>query len=284
MASSPELQNSAVAPIVVIRGADRSWRLHWDEIWQHRELLYFLTWRDIAVRYKQTAIGVVWAVLQPLAIALSLSLFLGRFVPVQPQELPYPLFAYSGMVVWQLFAQGLTESSNSVLASERLITKVYFPRVLVPMSAVLASLVDCGICLVILSVFLAYYRITPTASILALPVGIFLAALTAFGIGLWLSALNVKYRDVRYTLNFLIQFWFLATPIAYPSSIVPPRWRIWYELNPMVGPVEIVRWALRGTGVLPLHSLAVSICVAFVLFAGGLYYFQRTEDSFADFI
>ncbi len=278
------MQPLASATRVIIRSADLSWSLQAKELWQHRELLYFLTWRDIKVRYKQTVLGLAWAVLQPLAIALTLTLFLGRLVKVPSGGLPYPVFAYSAMVVWQLFAQALTQSSNSLLANERLVTKVYFPRLIVPLSAVLASLLDFVISLLVLAMFLAYYRVAPTATIVALPLMVFLVVLIALGVGLWLAALNVEYRDVRYTVGFLVQFWFFATPVAYPTSVVPERWRIWYGLNPMVGVVEGFRWALQGEGAAPLLLLAISAGVAVVLFMSGLYYFRRTEDTFADFI
>ena len=283
MSTAPNAQSASIAR-VTIRATDTAWSLHWNEIWQHRELLYFLAWRDIKVRYKQTVLGITWAIVQPLAIALALTLFLGRVVHVSSQSLPYPVFAYSGMVLWQLFAQALTESSNSLLANEPLITKVYFPRLIVPLAAVLASLLDFVISMVVLGFFLAYYRIVPTPAILLLPLVIFLALLTALGVGLWLAALNVKYRDVRYTLGFLVQFWFLATPIAYPTSVVSERWRIWYGLNPMVGVVDGFRYALKGTGAAPWSLLAVSAGLAAAMFMGGLYYFRRTEDAFADFI
>jgi lipopolysaccharide transport system permease protein len=277
-------QGADCATAVLIRGDDSSWSLNLRELWQHRELLYFLTWRDIKVRYKQTVLGLAWVAMQPLAMALTLSLFLGRFVKVPSEGLPYPLFAYSGMVVWTLFAQALTGASNSLLANERLVTKVHFPRLLVPASAVLASLLDFAVGLILLVLFLAYYRVTPRASLGILPIVVLVAVLIALGLGLWLSALNVKYRDVRHTVNFLVQFWFLATPIAYPTSVVPERWRLWFGLNPMVGVVEGFRWALRGSGPAPVKLLAVSACVAVMLFASGLYYFRWTEDTFADFI
>ncbi len=269
---------------VTIRAADKSWSLHWGEIWQHRELLYFLTWRDIKVRYKQTVLGVAWAILQPLAIALSLTLFLGRVVHVPSGELPYPVFAYTGMVLWQLFAQSLTESSNSILTNERLISKIYFPRILVPLSAVLASLFDFAISLLVLALFLICFRIAPAPSAALLLLFVLPATLSSLGAGLWLSALNVKYRDVRYTVNFLTQFWFLATPIAYPTGVVPERWRPLYELNPMVGAVEGFRWALRGQGAFPAQAVAFSMITAAALSMTGLYYFRKTEDTFADFI
>lgn len=284
MTSSSEPPRAPSAGTVIIRGGESSWSLQPRDLWQYRELLHFLTWRDIKVRYKQTVLGMAWAVIQPLAIALTLSLFLGRLVKVPSEGLPYPVFAYSAMVAWQLFANALTGSSNSLLTNERLITKVYFPRLIAPLSAVLASLLDFAISLIVLVLFLIYYRIVPTATIAMLPFMALLAVLIALGVGLWLAALNVKYRDVRYTLGFLVQFWFLATPIAYPTSVVPERWRVWYGLNPMVGVVEGFRWTLRGTGAAPVRLLAVSASVAVTILIGGIYYFRRTEDTFADFI
>lgn len=269
---------------VTILSAEPSWNLRLRELGQYSELLYFLTWRDIKVRYKQTVLGMLWAVIQPLAIALTMSLFLGRLAKMPSDNLPYPVFAYSGVVVWQLFSEALTESSNSLLANERLITKVYFPRLIIPLSAALASLVDFAISLLLLVVFLVYYRIVPTLAILALPLLVCMTVVIALGVGLWLASLNVKYRDVRYTLGFLVQFWFLATPIAYPTSVVPEHWRAWYGLNPMVGVVEGFRWALVGSAHAPLLLMAVSACVSVAIFMSGLFYFRRTEDAFADFI
>jgi len=283
MSTARNLQSAGLAK-VTIRATDTAWQLNWEEIWEHRELLYFLTWRDIKVRYKQTVLGVAWAILQPLAIALSLTLFLGRIVHMPSGDLPYPVFAYAGMVLWQLFAQSLTESSNSILTNERLISKVSFPRLLVPASAVMASLFDFAISLVVLAAYLGCFRIAPAASALLLPIFVLPAAVSSLGAGLWLSALNVKYRDVRYTVNFLVQFWFLATPIAYPTSAVPERWRLLYELNPMVGALDGFRWALRGQGTFPAQAVALSALSAAALLATGLYYFRRTEGTFADFI
>lgn len=254
----------------------------WLDLSQRRELLYFLTWRDIKVRYKQTVLGVAWAILQPLAIALALSAFLGSVVRLPPDNLPYPVFAYAGMVLWQLFAQGLTESSNSVVSNQQLVSKVYFPRLLLPLSAVLASLLDFAISMVVLLPFLAYYRISPTAADVLIPLFVLPALLASLGSGMLLAALNVRFRDVRYTLNFLVQFWFFATPVAYPTSSVPVRWRYLYELNPMVGSLDAFRWALRGQGAFPTHTFALAIVAGLVLLIVGLYYFRRTEDTFAD--
>ena len=254
------------------------------ELWDYRELLYFLTWRDIKVRYKQTALGAAWAIVQPFFMMVVFSLFFGRLAHVPSDGIPYPIFTFCALLPWQLFAHALTESSNSLIANERLITKVYFPRLVVPISAVLGGLVDFAIAFVILLAMMGYYGITPTWAILTLPAFILLAVMTALGVGLWLSALNVQYRDVRYTLNFLIQFWLFATPVAYPSSLVPERWRPLYGLNPMAGVVEGFRWALLGKSKGPGALLAVSVAVLILLLVGGLYYFRRMEQQFADIV
>lgn len=284
MISSVDMQVADTTALVIIRSGESSWSLRFRDLWQYRELLYFLTWRDIKVRYKQTLLGIVWAIIQPLSIALTLSLFLGRLAKMPSGGLPYPVFAYSGIVMWQLFSQALTESSNSLLANERLITHVYFPRLIIPLSSVLASLLDFAISFALIAFFLLYYRIVPTAAMVTLPLIICLAMAIAVGVGLWLASLNVKYRDVRYTVGFLVQFWFLATPIAYPTSVVPGRWRVWYGLNPMVGVVEGFRWALTGIGNAPVLLIAISAGVSVLVLISGLYYFRRTEDTFADFI
>jgi lipopolysaccharide transport system permease protein len=253
------------------------------ELWDYRELLYFLTWRDVKVRYKQTALGAAWAIIQPLFMMLVFSLFFGRLAKMPSDGIPYPIFTFCALLPWQLFAHALTESSNSLVANERLITKVYFPRLVVPIAAVLGGLVDFGVAFIILLAMMLYYGIVPTMALVALPGFIILAVLTALAVGLWLSALNVKYRDVRYTINFVIQFWLFATPIAYPSSLVPERWRALYGLNPMAGVVEGFRWALLGTKP-PGAMLAVSIGVVVLLLVGGLYYFRRMEQQFADVV
>ena len=254
------------------------------ELWEYRELLYFLTWRDVKVRYKQTVLGAAWAIIQPFFMMVVFSLFFGRLARVPSDGIPYPVFAFCALLPWQLFAHALTESSNSLVANERLITKVYFPRLAVPISAVLGGLIDFAIAFVILLLMMAYYGIVPTRAIFALPAFILLAIVTALGVGLWLSALNVKYRDVRYTTTFLVQFWLFATPVAYPSSIVPERWRMVYGLNPMAGVVEGFRWALLGKSQGPGGLLVVSIAVVILIFLGGLYYFRRMEAEFADVV
>ena len=254
------------------------------ELWDYRELLYFLTWRDVKVRYKQTALGAAWAIIQPLFMMLVFSLFFGRLAKIPSDGIPYPIFTFCALLPWQLFAHALTESSNSLVANERLITKVYFPRLVVPIAAVLGGLVDFAVAFAILLVMMLYYGIVPSWAIVTLPGFILLAVMTALGVGLWLSALNVKYRDVRYTINFLIQFWLFATPVAYPSSLVPEKWRALYGLNPMAGVVEGFRWALLGKTEAPGAMLWVSVAVVILILVGGLYYFRRMEQQFADVV
>ncbi len=269
---------------VVVRTAEAPWSLRIRELWHHREVLYFLAWRDVKVRYKQTALGVTWVVLQPLAVALMLTLFLGRLVQPSSTSLPYLLFAFSGMVVWQLFANILTESSNSVTSNGRLVGKVYLPRIAIPLSVVLSSLPDFLISVCVLVCMLVYFHIVPHVTFLLAPVFVILDVSIALGAGLWLAALNVRYRDVRYTLSLLVQVWFFATPVAYPVGVVPARWHSWYLLNPLVGVVEGFRWTLAPAGPLPIFPLISSSCIAALLLLTGSLYFAHTEDTFADFI
>jgi lipopolysaccharide transport system permease protein len=264
---------------------ERGWpTLELKELWEYRELLFFFTWRDIKVRYKQTALGAAWAIIQPFFLMVVFSLFLGRLAHVPSDGVPYPIFVYAGLLPWQLFSQSLIESSNSLITNERLITKVYFPRLCLPMSAVMAGLVDFAIAFAILILMMVFYGVRPTTTILFLPAFVLLAASTALAIGLWLSAFNARYRDVRYTINFLIQFWLFATPVAYPSSLIPLRWRALYGLNPMAGVVEGFRWSLLGRNEPPGPILAVSMIMVLLLLIGGLYYFRHTEAEVADLI
>ena len=258
--------------------------LELSELWQYRELLYFLLWRDIKVRYKQTALGAAWAVMQPLFMMVVFSLFFGRLAKVPSDGIPYPVFTFCALIPWQLFANALTESSNSLIGNQNLITKVYFARLVIPIAAVLSGLLDFLIAFTILLGMMLYYGIVPGWPIVALPSFILLAILTALAVGLWLSALNVQFRDVRYTMNFLVQFWLFATPVAYPSSIVPEQWRALYGINPMVGVVEGFRWALLGRSQPPGAMLWVSVLVVSALLVGGLYYFRRMEQEFADIV
>ncbi len=280
----PNSQSEIELPTLFIRPQTGWTAAGLKELWEYRELLYFLTWRDIKVRYKQTVLGAAWAIIQPFFMMVVFSLFFGYLAKVPSDGIPYPIFAYCALLPWQLFAHALTESSNSLVANERLITKVYFPRLVVPISAVLGGLLDFAIAFVILLLMMAYYGVRPTWAIVTLPAFLLLAMLTALGVGLWLSALNVKYRDVRYTISFLIQFWLFATPVAYSSSIVPARWRALYGLNPMAGVVEGFRWALLGKSEGPGALLAVSVAVVILILIGGLYYFRRMEAEFADVV
>jgi lipopolysaccharide transport system permease protein len=269
-------------PVLVIRPS-KPWRaLDLAAVWQYRELLFFLSWRDIKVRYKQTALGVAWAVLQPVFTMAVFSIFFGRLAGIPSAGVPYPIFAFCGLLPWQLFAYSLTESSNSLVANKELITKVYFPRLVIPVSAVFAGLVDFLISFAVLIGLIWYYQIVPTRAIWTLPLFVLLAVSVALGVGLWLSALNVRYRDVRYTLPFLTQIWLVATPIAYPSTLVPEEWRALYGINPMAGVVEGFRWALLNAGTPPGPLLIVSVLVTVILFVSGLYYFRRMERIFAD--
>jgi len=254
------------------------------ELWQYRELLYFLIWRDVKVRYKQTALGAAWAIIQPLFMMLVFSLFFGRLARVPSDGIPYPVFSFCALLPWQLFAHALTESSNSLVGNQNLITKVYFPRLVIPMAAVLGGVIDFLIAFAILLLLMFYYGIVPGWAIVTLPAFLLLAIATALGVGLWLSALNVQYRDVRYTINFLVQFWLFATPVAYPSSLIPEKWRALYGLNPMAGVVEGFRWALLGKSEPPGMMLWVSVVMVVLILTGGLYYFRRMEQEFADVV
>jgi lipopolysaccharide transport system permease protein len=252
------------------------------DVWRYRELVFFLTWRDISVRYKQTALGVAWAVIQPFFTMLVFTIFFGQLGRIPSDGLPYPIFSFCALLPWQLFAYSLSESSNSLVANQNLISKVYFPRVVIPLASTLGGLLDFLISFVVLLGMMLFYQIRPTTAVWTLPFFVLLALVTALGVGLWLSALNVEYRDVRYTIPFLTQFWMFLTPIAYPASLVPEQWRLLYGINPMVGVVEGFRWALLGTGNPPGLLMAVSVMAALLLFISGLYYFRRMERTFAD--
>jgi lipopolysaccharide transport system permease protein len=288
-ASGIKLQTSAPVErpqATVLRVApSRGWvSLKLGELWAYRELLYFLVWRDIKVRYKQTALGAAWAVIQPFFTMVVFSLFFGRLGKMPSDNVPYPIFAYAALVPWTFFANGLTESSNSLVGSANLIRKVYFPRLAVPVAAVLAGLVDFAVAFAVLVGMMLYYGVAPTANIIWLPLFLLLALAAALGTGLWLSALNVQFRDVRYVVPFITQFWLFATPIAYPSSLLPEPWRTLYGLNPMAGVVEGFRWTLLGTNTKPGAMVALSALVALLLVAGGAFYFRRMEKTFADVV
>ncbi len=274
---------SSLSDEVVIVRPSRGWMdLNLRELWRYRELVYFLTWRNIKVRYKQTFLGAAWAILQPLLTMVVFTLFFGRLAKIPSDNVPYPIFSYAALLPWQLFSKALTDAGRSLVSSRNMITKVYFPRLAIPLSTMLSGLVDFALAFIVLLGMMVYYHVTPTAHVWTILLFLPLALITALGVGLWLSALNVLYRDVGYTLPFLTQAWMFITPIAYSSTLVPPKWRLVYALNPMAGVVNGFRWALLDTPTGPDASLAVSVAVAVVLLISGLYFFRRMERQFAD--
>jgi lipopolysaccharide transport system permease protein len=271
-------------PVVRIRPA-RGWTgLDLGSLWAYRELLGFLIWRDIKVRYKQTVLGAAWAILQPLFTMVVFALFFGRLAQVPSDGIPYPIFSYAALVPWQFFASGLTRSSASLVSGANLIRKVYFPRLVIPISAVLAGTVDFALAFLVLLGMMLWYHIVPTLALVWLPLFLLLALATSLGAGLWLSALNVRFRDVGYLVPFMISAWMFATPIAYPSSLLPEPWRSLYGLNPMAGVIEAFRWALLGQDTRPGPMVLVSAVVSLALLIGGAFYFRRMEDTFADVV
>lgn len=254
------------------------------ELWHYRELLLFFVWRDIKVRYKQTVLGLLWAIIQPFFTMVIFSLFFGRLARVPSDDLPYPIFSYAALVPWTFFANAVTQASNSLVVGANMIKRIYFPRLTMPIATVLAGVVDFILAFAVLLGMMLYYKLAPTANILWLPLFLLLALITALGVGFWLSAMNVQFRDVRYAVPFLIQAWLFATPIAYPSSLLPEFWRPFYALNPMVGVVEGFRWALLGSETAPGLMVWVSALVAVTIFATGAFYFRRMEKTFADVV
>ncbi len=255
------------------------------ELWRYRELLYFLTMRDIKVRYKQTVIGAAWAIIQPFMTMVVFTLFFGGLAAIPSDGLPYPIFSYAALVPWTFFANGLTLSANSLVGSSNLIKKIYFPRLVIPIATIFSGGVDFVLAFVVLIGLMLFYGITPTVNVIFLPLFLLLAFITSLGVGLWLSAMNVQFRDVRYVVPFLTQFWLFITPIAYPSSLIENDiLRALYALNPMTGVVEGFRWALLGTDTAPGPTILISAAVALVLFVTGLFYFRRMEKSFADVV
>jgi lipopolysaccharide transport system permease protein len=263
----------------------RGWiSLKLDELWAYRELLFFLTWRDIKVRYKQTVLGAAWAILQPFFTMVVFSLFFGKLARIPSDDIPYPIFSYAALVPWQFFANGLSSSSTSLVGSANLIKKVYFPRLAIPISAVVSGAVDFALAFLVLLGMMLFYGIVPTGAIIWLPCLLVLALATSLGAGLWLTALNVQFRDVRYVVPFLVNAWMFATPIAYPSSLLDEPWRTLYGINPMAGVVEGFRWALLGTATAPGPIVLVSAAVAALLLVSGAFYFRRMEKTFADVV
>jgi lipopolysaccharide transport system permease protein len=254
------------------------------ELWEYRELLYFLVWRDVKVRYKQTVIGVAWAVLQPFLTMVVFSIVFGQLMQVPTGETPYPVFAYVALLPWTFFAGAISRSGNSLVYDANLISKIYFPRIILPLAAVLSNLVDFGVAFMILIGMMLFLGMVPGVSILALPLFLLFALMTALACGLWLSALNVKYRDITYVIPFLIQVWLFLTPVAYPTTVISEPWRLLYSLNPMVGVVEGFRWTLLGQQNIPWNLMFFSVLLVVALFGGGLLYFRRMEFEFADVV
>ncbi len=254
------------------------------EMWHYRELMYFMIWRDIKVRYKQTALGAAWAIIQPFFTMVVFSLFFGRLAGVPSDGVPYPIFSYTALVPWTFFANGLTLASNSLVGSANLLSKVYFPRLIVPTATILSGIVDFALAFVVLIAMMLAYGIMPTINVIWLPFFLLLALITSLGAGLWLSALNVKFRDVKYVVPFLTQLWMFLTPIAYPSTMLPEPWRTLYGLNPMAGVIEGFRWALLGTQMTVGPMILVSAIAAVVLLMTGAFYFRRMEKTFADVV
>lgn len=252
------------------------------ELWEYRELLYFFVWRDIKVRYRQTILGVLWAIIQPFFTMVVFSLFFGRLAKVPSDDLPYPVFSYAALVPWTFFATALNQASNSLVINANMVKKIYFPRLALPIATVMAGIIDFVLAFIVLLGMMFYYGLAPTRNVLWLPLFLLLAVITSLGVSLWLAALNVQFRDVHYTIPFLTQAWLFVTPIAYPSSLLPEPWRTLYGLNPMAGVVEGFRWALLGSNQMPGAMTLVSAVIAVMLFISGAFYFRRMEQSFAD--
>ena len=287
--ASADPANSSIAeepqlPVLHIRPPSRWWMIPFGELWTCRELLYFFVWRDIKIRYKQTAIGAAWAILQPLLAMLVFTLFFGRLAHIPSDGLPYGIFYYSALLPWMYFANSLQAATNKIVENQNVITKVYFPRLMLPISAVSAGLVDFAVSFLMFLVLMVYYHVRPGPGLLFFPLFLILAFATALGAGLWLSALNAIYRDVRYVVPFLVQFWLFASPVAYPSSLVPAKWRWAYGLNPMAGVIEGFRWSLTGRGLMLGGMLLTSSVVAVVVLVSGLLYFQAMEMTIADVV
>ena len=283
MVTSANLQGTSPPPHLHISPPKKWIPIDLHELWNYRELLYSFTWRDVKIRYKQTALGFLWAVIQPLCMMLIFTVFFGRLAKIPSDGIPYPLFVLAALLPWTLFAEGLTRSTNSMISNAGIMTKVYFPRLIMPVSGILSPLVDFAMSFSILIVMMAWYGFIPTTNIVFLPLFILLALATSLGIGLWLSALNVQYRDFQYTIPFMIQLWLFASPVVYPASLVPGSVRFLYGLNPMAGVIEGFRWALLGTE-MPGAMILVSVGMVAVLLVSGAFYFRKMEQYYADVV
>ena len=273
---------AAEVPVTIIRPSKGWFSVKLGDFWEYRQLFYFLTWRDVKVRYKQTAIGIAWAVLQPLALMLVFALFFGKLANLPSEGIAYPLFALAGLVPWQLFSRSLTESTRSLVNDQRVITRVYFPRLMVPTATTFALILDLLIAAGLLVAVMVFYGVTPGVELAFLPIVVLLMLITALGVVFWLSALNVEYRDVMYSIPFLAQLWLFVTPVVYPSSLVPEQWRVLLGLNPMTGVVEGFRWALLGVGDGPGLMFVASTLVAVSVFVSGIFWFHWRERTFVD--
>lgn len=272
-------------PVVYLQPTKGWISLGLKDLWEYRELLYFLAWRDVKIRYKQTILGGLWAIAQPLLTMVVFSLFFGRLAKMPSDGIPYPIFSYAALVPWTFFSTGITKASNSLVGSSNLLKKVYFPRLAMPIASVIAGLVDLVLAFLVLILMMLYFGVIPTVNVLWTPALVLLAFATCLGVSFWMSAMNVQFRDVRYTVPFIVQTWMFASPIAYPSSLIgDPFWQLVYALNPMVGVVEGFRWALLGTQTAPVAMIAVSGFTALVLLLSGAYYFRRMERVFADVV
>lgn len=277
------MKNQSESEYELIIETGRTELHYWKDLWLYRELFFFLSWRDILVRYKQTTLGIAWSVLRPLLTMIVFTIIFGKFARLPSEGIPYPIFVYAAMLPWQFFSNSLMESSNSLISNSHIITKVYFPRIIIPASTVIVSLIDFLISSFILCLIMVWYEYMPDWRILVLPGFLFLSSVASFGIGLWLSSLNVKYRDFRHIVPFLVQFGLYISPVGFSSSIVPERWRLFYSINPMVGVIDGFRWALfRGDVKIYLPGLLFSIVLAMLIFASGVWYFRKTERTFAD--
>jgi lipopolysaccharide transport system permease protein len=280
------ISNETVFKTPVIRiEPSRGWislKLH--ELWEYRELLYFLAWRDIKIRYKQTALGAAWAIIQPFFTMVVFSIFFGRLAGIPSDGVPYPIFSFAALVPWTFFANSLNQSSNSLVNNAGLIQKVYFPRLAVPIASIVSGVVDFVLAFLVLLGMMLYYGMFPTLNALWLPFFFLLAFVTSLGVGIWLAAMNVRFRDIRYAVSFLIQFWMFSTPIAYPSSLLSEPWRTLYALNPMVGVIEGFRWGLLETNTAPGAVIVVSSLMAIAILVSGAFYFRRMEKTFADIV
>jgi lipopolysaccharide transport system permease protein len=285
MSQSSPLPDSEDYPVTLIQPVKGWVSLGLRELWEYRELLYFITWRDIQVRYRQTILGASWAILNPFFTMVVFSIFFGNLAKIQSNGLPYPIFSYTALLPWFFFSNGLSRSANSIVGSANLIKKVYFPRLVIPVSTVIGGIPDFLLSLIVLVGMMLYYSIYPSAiSLLWLPLFLLLALVSSLGVGLWLSALNTQYRDVRYIVPFITQIWLYATPVVYPTNLLPDRWRLIYGLNPMVGVVEGFRWALLNSGNRPDATILISAAMAVFLTFSGAFYFRRTERVFADVV